>query len=116
MIRTALLVDDDPSIRMVLSEMLFDLEFKVTEVCDPLEALVALQERGKPTLLVTDIIMPGMDGWTFGELVRAQYPGLPIVYITGYSEESDRPVSRARVVRKPFTEKALARAVAELVL
>src|SRR3954463_7279709 len=116
MTRTVLLVDDDPLVRLVMSDMLDELGFSVTEVGSPAEAITTLGQAGAPDLLITDILMPEMDGWTFAEQVRTSYPELPIVYITGYSAETDRPVNRARVVRKPFTTRTLAKAVGDLLL
>jgi CheY-like chemotaxis protein len=64
---------------------------------------------GREPCSITDILMPGMDGWTFAERMRANRPDLPVQYLTGYSSEADRPVEGARVVRKPFTESVFVR-------
>jgi CheY-like chemotaxis protein len=51
--------------------------------------------------MVTDVRMPRMDGWTLAEQARELRPDLPVVYITGYSDEL-RPVQGATVLAKPF--------------
>jgi two-component system cell cycle sensor histidine kinase/response regulator CckA len=114
--RAVLLVDDDSLVRLVLSDMLTGLGFDVTEAANPAEGFVALEQAGEWDVLVTDILMPGMDGWTFAERVRANFPDLPVLYITGYSEEAERPVTRSRVIRKPFSEKTFVRALTDLLL
>ena len=114
--RAVLLVDDDSLVRMVLSDMLIDLGFDVREAGSPAEGFVTLEQAGKLDLLITDIFMPDMDGWTFAEQVRANHPDLPVIYITGYSSEADRPVNRARVLRKPFDQSAFVRVLTELLI
>ena len=114
--RNALLVDDDALVRGVLADMLAELGFQVTEAGTPDDALSMVGRLRGLDLLITDILMPGMDGWTLAEQVRVTHPDLPIMYITGYSADADRPVERARVVRKPFTQRSLVDALTDLLL
>src|SRR3954453_13842761 len=109
--RTALLVDDDPNVRWTVAMILDELGFAVTEMDGPHDALEVVENGDAFDVLVTDVVMPGMDGWTLAERIRAKRPALPVVYVTGYSPDPTRPVEHSRILWKPFTEKSIARAL-----
>jgi len=111
--RTALLVDDDRQVRWTLAMLLEDLGFQVKEVERPSEAVSAL-EGGTFDVLVTDIVMPEMDGWRLAEIIREKQPSLPVLYVSGFSSENTRPVERSRILWKPFTQAGVAAALSEL--
>jgi CheY-like chemotaxis protein/anti-sigma regulatory factor (Ser/Thr protein kinase) len=109
---TAILVDDEELVRASVSEMLADLGFTVVEASSAAQALKLLDEGVKPSLLVTDHLMPGMTG---GELIaagRTRLPGLRVLLISGYAEADGIPAGVPRL-SKPFRaadlEAALAR-------
>jgi CheY-like chemotaxis protein len=114
--RTALLVDDDPNVRWTVAMILDELGFAVTQTDGPHEALAVVGNGDVFDILVTDVVMPGMDGWTLAEQIRAKCPALPVVYVTGFSTDTTRPVEHSRILWKPFTEKTIARALTELLL
>ena len=64
-------------------------------------------------LVVTDVRMPQMDGWQLGRRVREEWPGLPVLYISGYDVHQSAPGPHA-FLRKPFEADDLLRRVAEL--
>jgi CheY-like chemotaxis protein len=64
---------------------------------------------------VTDVRMPRMDGWTLAERARLLHPGMPVLYVTGYSDVTARPVPGGQVVSKPFRPGALSSTVDALV-
>jgi len=81
-----LVVDDDNDARDVVVEMLNYIGFKAKGVRSAREALVAL-ESNDYTFMLTDMRMPEMDGMTLIKKVKANYPQIGIIAITGYSEE-----------------------------
>ncbi|MCY3017944.1 MAG: response regulator [Planctomycetota bacterium] len=77
-----LVVDDDPYIAELLGEALRGAGYGVDAVTDGMEALHRCVEC-RYALVVSDIHMPGIDGADLLEMIRAQRPGMPYVYITG---------------------------------
>jgi two-component system KDP operon response regulator KdpE len=82
-----LVADDDPSMRLLLRRTLELANFHVTLARDGQETLTLLQ-RAAPTLLILDIMMPGMDGLDVCRRVRAQ-SALPIILLTALNSEED---------------------------
>ena len=80
---TVLVVDDDPNIRSVLAEALSLLGIRALQSSDAGEALRLLLED-PPDLVLTDLMMPGMDGHEFLTLARSHAPGIPLVLVTGH--------------------------------
>ena len=84
-----LVVDDDPSVRLVTARMLRALGHEVVDLGDPVEALERARGASEAfDLLVTDVMMPGMDGCELGRRLQAHFPGLRILYMSGYSSET----------------------------
>ncbi len=80
-----LLVDDDPSVRDVLKTLLVEAGYTVYDFGDPEEALKLISQ--KPIhLVISDIVMPRMDGLTLLRNVRLKNPDLPVILITAYPE------------------------------
>jgi CheY-like chemotaxis protein len=110
-----LLVEDEPLLREMTSADLTDLGFVPIVVRDGDEAIEVL-ERGEPVdLLITDIRMPGSrDGWELATSARALRPGLPVIYISGYSDEVQQPVAGAVFLKKPYRLREVEAALAHL--
>ncbi len=114
---TALIVEDEPGILAVVQRMLQRLGYEVLIATGPLEALGLVERyRGSLDLLVTDVIMPDMHGRELAERVRQARPGLPCLYMSGYTadvmEERGALDAGAAFVSKPFGFQELAAAVA----
>ncbi len=107
---TALVVDDDEAVRVITCAFLREAGYRVLEAASGAVALALLQVSGPIDVLVTDLVMPSMDGLQLSHAVRAARPGLPAVLLTGYADEHD--ISDETVVRKPFTSAELTQAVA----
>jgi len=112
-----LLVEDDALIRMSTAEMLMDLGHDVLEAEDA-EAALALLEGGRFDVMLTDLSLPGMSGDALAAQVLAQYPGLGIIFASGYDRlpNRDAALKDAMLLQKPYDEGALAdalKAVAE---
>ena len=64
-------------------------------------------------MLITDIVMPGMSGPELASCLTERQPGLPVMFISGYTDSPDALPPGANLLQKPFTRTALLRAVAE---
>ncbi len=81
-----LLVEDDPAVRRVTAQLLERASYLVTEAAGPTEAL-ALGAEGVAVLL-TDVVMPKMTGRELADALVTKHPGLRVVYMSGYTENS----------------------------
>jgi PAS domain S-box-containing protein len=88
--QTLLIVEDDASVRLLLSRVLHSLGYQVIEATNGPEAVRLWQEhRARIDLLFTDMVMPhGMSGLALAELLRAERPELPVVIASGYNTET----------------------------
>jgi PAS domain S-box-containing protein len=115
---TVLLVDDDDSVRQVLTAHLSSLGYTVLQASNGPDALRALQNPGQSIhLLLTDIMMPGMTGHQLARLAREIKPSLPVLYSTGYqgpASNAPEPVAvddDMPVLQKPYRRETLAQSV-----
>jgi CheY-like chemotaxis protein len=114
---TVLLVDDEFGVRTIARRFLEGHGYHVIEAADAHQALGLLsQASSRIDLLLTDMVMPGMQGRELIASVRAIRANLPVVCMTGFAGETDHPgdvVPGVRaVVTKPFSSETLVRAVA----
>ena len=85
---TVLLVEDDPHVRSVTARALRSDGYTVLVAGNGLEALELLSSHPGPLdLLVTDVIMPGVDGHRLAEAIRGQWPELRVLYVSGHSHD-----------------------------
>jgi two-component system cell cycle sensor histidine kinase/response regulator CckA len=88
---TILLVEDEDPVRAVNSRALSARGYTVLEAASGVEALEIMQERGAPVdLVVSDVVMPEMDGPTLLSELRKLYPDLKVIFVSGYAEEAFR--------------------------
>ena len=78
-------IDDDRSIRWVLEKALSKAGMQVTCFSSANGVMEAL-ERGQPEVIVSDVRMPGMDGFELMEMIKARYPELPVIIMTAHSD------------------------------
>ena len=114
-----LVVDDDPVVRRLIERMLLDGGYRVLCASHGADALQAAREAADPfDLTITDVRMPGMDGWELGRRLTAHWPGLPVLYLSGFDGEVERFVhARTPTVAfmtKPFRSEELLWRVAQL--
>jgi signal transduction histidine kinase len=111
--RTILIVDDDPSIRLLLRRVL-ETRYRLLIASSGAEALRLASPAEHIDLLVTDLMMSGMDGRELARALRAERPGLQVVIASGLGEEGGE---LGTSLKKPFTPTQLletvARALAE---
>jgi CheY-like chemotaxis protein len=111
-----LLTEDDDSVRAFVSRALELDGHDVETACHGVEALERLTEKqGDYDLLVTDVKMPIMDGIALAHEASGQWPGLPILLMTGFADQRERAEDLAEkirdVVTKPFTLEQIREAV-----
>lgn len=110
-----LVVDDAATIRDVCAELIRDLGYEVNVVAGAAEALVCLREE-RFDAVVTDIVMPGMDGWQLIAAAIHAQPMLRLVAMTGANVEGDRDRAvtlGVPLLQKPFTRGELRDALHE---
>ena len=115
-----LVVDDEPTVRMLVSDTLAELGYRAIEANDAAAALKVLQSDAKIDLLITDVGLPGgMSGKQLADAARSQRPALKVLYVTGYAENAaisnghfDRGM---HVLSKPFSMEKLANRIRSII-
>jgi PAS domain S-box-containing protein len=110
---TVLLAEDEEIVRDLAVAVLERAGFRVHAAADGVDALDLYRRLGQVDVLVTDMVMPRVGGRELAERVRGTRADTPIVYMSGYTEEA--PVDGAAFLEKPFSRRALVRAVQEAV-
>jgi two-component system, cell cycle sensor histidine kinase and response regulator CckA len=115
---TVLVVEDEKTVRELAVRMLRDLGYTVLEATDGAEALQLIAERREPIhVLLTDVILPRIDGKTLAERLVAHYPEVQVIFMSGAAESSHIRVNQfdsgALFLEKPFSYAALALSVRE---
>lgn len=111
-----LIAEDDAAVREFVSRALTHDGHEVAKASDGLEALALLQEETYD-LLLTDIVMPNLDGIALALKVTKEYPTMPVLLMTGYAAERQRAhnldVLIHDVITKPFTLTQICKAAAK---
>jgi CheY-like chemotaxis protein len=104
-----LVVDDDPEVRPLAATILRNAGFAVLEADGGDQALGLLDRHRDVALIVTDIVMPGIDGFVLADRAKALRPDLRVVYTTGYSEAlgASRAAAHGAVLPKPYHPRQL---------
>jgi two-component system cell cycle sensor histidine kinase/response regulator CckA len=116
---TVLLVEDDAAVRKFAAMSLRQYGYYVLEASNGPEGLYMLNTRGgKLDLLITDVIMPGMNGRQLAEAVEARFPEIQVLYMSGYTDDAIVKhgvlESEIQFLSKPFTHDGLVRKVREV--
>jgi PAS domain S-box-containing protein len=117
---TVLIVDDEPSVRMLITEVLGELGYTAIEAAEGSSALKVLQSDVRIDLLVTDVGLPGgMNGRQLADFGRIARPKLKVLFITGYAEKTvvggDQLEKGMGILTKPFAMDGLAARIKELI-
>ena len=117
---TVLVVDDEPTVRMLVVEVLESLGYAAIEAADGTAALDILRSDERIDLIVTDVGLPGgMNGRQVADAALALRPGLKILFITGYAEQAALSFGHLQpgmhVLIKPFAVETLARRISDLI-
>jgi CheY-like chemotaxis protein len=115
-----LLVEDDPSVRLLITEVLHDLNYRCVVAEDSADASVILASDIRLDLMITDIGLPGMDGRQLAQVGWQHRPGLKVLFVTGYADranlrEDNLLNSRFNMMTKPFSLEALAVRIKEMI-
>ena len=115
-----LLVEDEDMVRAVAERALTRQGYSVVAASEGEEALGLLAEQADKEeqfdMIVSDVVMPNMDGPTMARHVRKNYPDLPILFMSGYAEEQLRKsidLDKVNFLPKPFSVAQIAEAVGE---
>jgi CheY-like chemotaxis protein len=116
--KRALLVDDEPVTVMIIHRLLTAAGYQVEMADDGVKAL-AKYVPGKYSVIITDFLMPSMDGLELAQTIKTLSPAQPIMLVTGFPDRfkkerrSRSPIDR--LLEKPFTAEGFSDALAELV-
>ena len=117
---TVLVVDDEPSVRMLVADILGDLGYTAIEAGDSAAGLKVLQSEVRIDLLVTDVGLPGgMNGRQMADAARVSRPDLKVLFITGYAENAllgnGHLAPGMAVLTKPFPIEAMAARIRSMI-
>jgi CheY-like chemotaxis protein len=119
--RTVLLVEDEDAVRELTERILGRHGYHVIEAAGPVQAIELYQRRGQSIdLLLTDVIMPQMNGRALAERIRQQQPGIRVLYMSGYPGDliafHGELAEGVDLLQKPFTEESLLRAAQRVLM
>ncbi|WP_120715832.1 hybrid sensor histidine kinase/response regulator [Tsuneonella amylolytica] len=101
-----LLVEDEDMVRAVAERALVRAGYEVTACSDGEDGLAAVANGGTFDLVVSDVVMPGMDGPAMAKAIRRLHPDLPVLFMSGYAEEQlrrDIDIADMHFIAKPFS-------------
>ncbi len=116
-VETILLVEDEPAIRRLIRRALEGQGYQLLEACNGQEALViAADHGGTIDLLVTDVVMPRMDGFTLGQRLSESHPETRVLFLSGQADQSvavrgGLKEAGEAFLLKPFTHEHLLRTI-----
>ncbi len=109
--RKVLVVEDETMVRLLVVQTLVEAGYSVREAAEAQSALAALDNDHEICLMVTDIGLPGINGRRLADQARAQRPGMPVLFMSGYEEspllEKGLP-DGCGLIHKPFDLSTLA--------
>jgi CheY-like chemotaxis protein len=110
-----LVVDDDRDIREALCELLEDEGYKVMSASNGQEALVYLNSREPPCVILLDLMMPVMDGWEFRRRQQndPRWSRIPVVVITAAGKYGATSIAAERILPKPLQLDSVLEALAQ---
>ena len=114
---TILVVDDEEAIRRMMQRMLGNSGYTVLNAASAVEALSVCEEQNEALqLVVTDVTMPGMNGFDLAQRISERWPAIRVLFISGCANDLSvrRQLYERPMLAKPFTRDALADKVREL--
>ena len=115
---SVLVVEDNDEVGRFSTELLEDLGYRVKRVADAASALALLAtDEFAADLVFSDVIMPGMNGVEFANIVRERYPGLPVILTSGYSEVlAENAHAGFELIQKPYSVESLSRVLRKAIV
>ena len=108
---TILLVEDDPRVRSLAQLILHKAGHDVVAASGPIEALAAIKAQSDIDLVITDIVMPDMNGFDLADELKRIAPGVRVVFMSGFTSDQFRRTVDDQFLMKPFTVESLTNAV-----
>lgn len=116
--QTVLLVEDDPSVRLLIGEVLSELGYRAIEASDANAAIKVLKSNQAIDMMISDVGLPGMNGRQLAEIARECHPTVPILFVTGYAENAAIRAgflgTNMMMISKPFQVEELAAKISEM--
>lgn len=115
--RTIVVVEDEPLIRLAVEDQLTELGFSVLAFENSLEAVACIHGlESPPCCVISDLRLPGVSGWQLARAARQSFPDVPVLYITGgtTADRSFEAVENCAYLRKPFSPKAFRQIIERL--
>jgi CheY-like chemotaxis protein len=115
---SVLVVEDNDEVGRFSTELLEDLGYRVKRVADATSALALLAtDEFSADLVFSDVIMPGMNGVEFANVVRERYPGLPVILTSGFSEVlAENAHAGFELIQKPYSVESLSRVLRKAIV
>jgi two-component system cell cycle sensor histidine kinase/response regulator CckA len=114
---SVLLVEDEDTVRLVAERALTRQGYKVSTARDGEEGLDLVRQGGRFDIVVSDVVMPSMDGPAMAREIRKLAPALPVLFMSGYAEEQLRrqiPIANVHFLPKPFSVQQISDKVASV--
>ncbi len=113
---TVLVVDDEPTVRMLVLETLEEQGYTAIEAADASSAIEILKAPGQIDLLVTDVTLPGQNGRQLADAAKLLRPALKVLFMTGYAHNIEVGNGSAmaagmEIITKPFSLDGLAKKI-----
>jgi two-component system cell cycle sensor histidine kinase/response regulator CckA len=104
---TIVLVEDEEAVLTVMQRVLERAGYGVFAFANPMKAREHLTTAQPPSILITDVVMPGMNGFELCGVVRSRFPELPVIFTSGYPLENlpggaATLPENSRLINKPF--------------
>jgi PAS domain S-box-containing protein len=116
---TVLLVEDEPSVRLLIAEVLRELGYALIEAASAEMAMPILASNVRLDLMITDVGLPGLNGRQLAEIGRQYRPALKVLFVTGYAEHATKRGEflgpGMKMVTKPFSLEAVAVTIREMI-
>jgi len=116
--QAVLLVEDDPSVRLLIGEVLSELGYQAIEASDATAAIKVLESSQAIDMMISDVGLPGMNGRQLAEVAREYHPTMPILFVTGYAENAAIRAgflgTNMAMISKPFQVEELAAKISEM--
>jgi CheY-like chemotaxis protein len=116
---TVLVVDDEATVRMLVTEILEELGYAAIEAVDAQSGLQILQSHARVDLLITDVGLPGLNGRQLADAARLLRPELRVLFMTGYAHNAavgnGALEPGMEIITKPFSLDALAKKIRDMI-
>lgn len=109
-----LIIEDDADNRQMLASVVAIMGYDILAAESGEQALRMLAQRTDVALVVSDIRLPGMDGLSFGEVMRKRHPSIKVAYVTGDDAAAEEAIQKGAVAMlKPYDFSVLTRVIVE---